>query len=265
MQDADISRPARRGRARPAEPDLARADQRSRGARRRSRSSRPTRGGPPSGKRRRLILRFLVSPVAVLDGGGAVGGLRLVRNRLVASAAGTIQAQPTDQFEDLPAGLVFRSVGYRGVPLPGVPFDEKWSVVLNEKGRVLDADTKQPLPGEYTAGLDQARARAASSAPTSPTPARRSRRCSRISPPGATLQPAEPDAAAAERLVRQRQPAYISYADWLRLNELEIARGRAPGSSARQVHPRRRDAGRPREPRTVLSRLPRWRLRLAGE
>ena len=68
-----------------------------------------------------------------------MGGLRLVRNRLVASAAGTIQAQPTEQFEDLTAGLVFRSVGYRGVPLPGVPFDEKWGVVLNEKGRVLDS------------------------------------------------------------------------------------------------------------------------------
>jgi ferredoxin--NADP+ reductase len=42
---------------------------------------------------------------------------------------------------------------------------------------------------------------------------------------GHTLEPSEPDPAAAERLVRQRQPDYVSYADWLRLNELEIARG----------------------------------------
>src|SRR6266545_7952046 len=68
---------------------------------------------PPLGKPRRLTVRFLVSPVAVLDNdAGAVGGIRLVRNRLTASATGAIQAQPTEQVEDLAAGLVFRSVGY---------------------------------------------------------------------------------------------------------------------------------------------------------
>jgi len=46
---------------------------------------------------------------------------------------------------------------------------------------------------------------------------------------GQTLAPAEPDPDAAERLVRQRRPDYIAYADWLRLNELEIARGQARG------------------------------------
>ena len=114
---------------------------------------------PPSGKPRRLVLRFLVAPVALTaDGAGAVGALKLVRNRLVASATGTIQAQATDQTEELRVGLVFRSVGYRGVPLPGVPFDDKWGVVLNEKGRVLDPESKQPLAGEYTAGWRSERA-----------------------------------------------------------------------------------------------------------
>src|SRR5262245_34527871 len=76
---------------------------------------------PPAGKPRRLVLRFLVSPVALLDGGtGAVTRVRLVKNRLTASATVAIQAQATDQYEELAAGLVFRSVGYRGVPLPGV-------------------------------------------------------------------------------------------------------------------------------------------------
>ncbi len=74
-----------------------------------------------------------------------------------ASATGTIQAKATDQFEELPVGLVFRSVGYRGVPLPGVPFDEKWGVVLNEKGRVLDPDTAAVRRGRVHRGLDQAR------------------------------------------------------------------------------------------------------------
>jgi ferredoxin/flavodoxin---NADP+ reductase len=184
----------------------------------------------PEGKPRRLVLRFLVSPVAVLDNGaGAVGGIRLVRNRLVASATGTIQAQPTEQVEELPAGLVFRSVGYRGVPLPGVPFDDKWGVVLNEKGRVLDPNTKQPLLGEYTAGWIK-RGPTGVIGTNKPDAAETATAMLEDAAAGQMLAPAEPDAAAAERLVTQRQPHYVDYADWLRLNDLEVARGRSRGS-----------------------------------
>jgi len=184
---------------------------------------------PPGGKPRRLLVRFRVSPVAVLDNdAGAVGGIRLVRNRLVASASGAIQAQPTEDVEDLPAGLVFRSVGYRGVPLPGVPFDDKWGVVLNEKGGVLDPDTKQPLPGEYTAGWIK-RGPSGVIGTNKPDAAETVAGMLEDAAAGQTLEPPQPDPVAAERLVRQRQPSYISYADWLRLNELEVARGRAQG------------------------------------
>jgi ferredoxin--NADP+ reductase len=47
--------------------------------------------------------------------------------------------------------MVLRSVGYQSVPLPGVPFDSRASVVPNELGRVLGPDGS-PLPGEYVAG-----------------------------------------------------------------------------------------------------------------
>jgi ferredoxin/flavodoxin---NADP+ reductase len=183
----------------------------------------------PAGKRRRLVLRFLVSPVALLDNGaGTVGGIRLVRNRLVASAAGTIQAQATDQFEELAVGLVFRSVGYRGVPLPGVPFDAKWGVVLNEKGRVLDPDTKQPLPGEYTAGWIK-RGPTGVIGTNKPDAAETVTGMLDDVAAGRTLEPPEPDPAVVERLVRQRRPDYVAYADWLTLSELEVTRGRARG------------------------------------
>ena len=66
--------------------------------------------------------------------------MRLVRNTLVASETGSLNAKATGEFEDLDVGLVFRSVGYRGVALPGVPFHEKWGVIPNEKGRVIDPD-----------------------------------------------------------------------------------------------------------------------------
>jgi len=182
-----------------------------------------------SGKPRRLVLRFLVSPVALTaNDAGGVGGLKLVRNRLVASATGTIQAQATDRFEELPVGLVFRSVGYRGVPLPGVPFDDKWGVVLNEKGRVLDPESKQPLVGEYTAGWIK-RGPTGVIGTNKPDALETVTAMLEDAAVRHTLAPAEPDRASAERLLRQRQPHVIGYPDWLRLNELEIERGRQRG------------------------------------
>jgi ferredoxin--NADP+ reductase len=89
----------------------------------------------PAGKPRTLRLRFLVSPVAIL-GDERVEAVEIVRNRLEVDARGRIVAVPTDEHEVIPAGIVFRSVGYRGVELPDVPFDESRGVIPNEGGRV---------------------------------------------------------------------------------------------------------------------------------
>ncbi|MEK7310415.1 MAG: FAD-dependent oxidoreductase, partial [Chloroflexota bacterium] len=81
----------------------------------------------PAGKSRKLVIRFLVSPTELIgDEKGRVTKMKLVRNALYRTDAGTLSPKPTDKFEELPVGLVFRSVGYRGVPLPEVPFHEKW-------------------------------------------------------------------------------------------------------------------------------------------
>jgi ferredoxin/flavodoxin---NADP+ reductase len=181
----------------------------------------------PTGKSRRLTLRFLVSPVELQgDPTGRVAAMRLVRNELSATSTGTLQPRATDHFEELPVGLVFRSVGYRGVPLPGVPFNESWGVILNDKGRVLDPSTKQPLVGEYTAGWIK-RGPTGVIGTNKPDAAETVECMLEDVARGAVLEPTHPDGAAAEDLIRQRQPSYISYADWLKLNEIEVARGRA--------------------------------------
>ena len=183
----------------------------------------------PGGKSKKLIIRFLVSPVELCGNeAGEVVALRLVRNRLEATAAGTLQAKPTDQFETLPVGLVFRSVGYRGVPLPGVPFHESWGVILNEQGRVLDPDTKQPVVGEYAAGWIK-RGPTGVIGTNKPDAAQTVACMMEDLAAGRILKPEEPAAAAAERLIRGRQPRCVSYEDWLKLNELEVSRGRAAG------------------------------------
>jgi ferredoxin--NADP+ reductase len=104
----------------------------------------------PAGKARRVVLRFCVSPVAIL-GEGKVEAIEIERNRLVADADGRIRAEATGERETIPCGIVFRSVGYKGVPLPGVPFDESRATLRNDGGRVLAGDGAA-LPGVYCAG-----------------------------------------------------------------------------------------------------------------
>jgi ferredoxin--NADP+ reductase len=183
----------------------------------------------PTGKPRRLVMRFLVSPVELRDDGtGAVGGMRLVRNRLYATATGTLQPKATGEFEDLPVGLVFRSVGYRGVPLPGVPFNDDWGVILNDKGRVLDPQTKQPLVGQYTAGWIK-RGPTGVIGTNKPDAAETVAGMVEDLARDIHLRPAAASPAAVERLIGERQPQYLSYQDWQRLDEIETRRGKETG------------------------------------
>jgi len=112
-------------------------------------------GRSPSGKPRALRLRFLVSPVAIL-GDERVEAIEVEQNRLVPDGRGTLRAEPTGERETIPCGLVFRSVGYRGVALPEVPFDEDRGTIRNEGGRVVDEDG-EVVSGRLRRRLDQAR------------------------------------------------------------------------------------------------------------
>jgi ferredoxin--NADP+ reductase len=107
---------------------------------------------PPAGRPRRIELRFLASPVAI-EGNGRVEAIVVERNELVADPeSGTLRARPTGERERIETGLVMRSIGYVGAPLPGVPFDGRRSTVMNEEGRVVDPDSRAPIPGVYAAG-----------------------------------------------------------------------------------------------------------------
>jgi ferredoxin/flavodoxin---NADP+ reductase len=183
----------------------------------------------PSGKPRRLTIRFLVSPVELVgNAAGDVTAIKLVRNELYQTPTGTIQPRATEEFETLPVGLVFRSVGYRGVPVPGVPFNDKWAVILNEKGRVVDPASRQPVVGEYTGGWIK-RGPSGVIGTNKPDAAETVACMIEDVGRGLVLQPTSPTAEAADQLVRSRQPQCLSYADWKRLDQLEIERGRTSG------------------------------------
>jgi ferredoxin--NADP+ reductase len=103
----------------------------------------------PTGKAVTVRLRFRASPVAI-HGDDRVESVELVRNRLE-EQGGRLVAVPTDERETIECGLVFRSVGYRGVGLPELPFDERRGTIRNEGGRVVDADGDH-LAATYCAG-----------------------------------------------------------------------------------------------------------------
>ncbi len=106
---------------------------------------------PASGAPRRIDLRFLRSPVEIV-GDGRVEAVTVRRNEIVRGDDGALRARAVgDEVETIDAGLVLRSVGYRAVPLPDVPFDERAYVLPNERGRVLGADG-EALPGVYAVG-----------------------------------------------------------------------------------------------------------------
>lgn len=184
---------------------------------------------PVTSKPKKLVLRFLVSPTEILDDGrGGVAGLKLVKNELYQTESGALRPRATDQFETLEAGLVFRSVGYRGVPLPGIPFNEDWGLILNEKGRVLDTKRKKPLPGEYTAGWIK---RGPSGViGTNKADAVETVECMlEDMQAGIFIKPELPEPECIVKFLSERQANAFSYAEWQKLNEKECQKGKAEG------------------------------------
>ena len=183
----------------------------------------------PLNKPRRLNLRFLVSPTELFDDGtGRVAKMKLVHNMLVQSSDGSLRPKATDQFEEIEVGLVFRSVGYRGLALPDIPFYDRWGVILNDKGRVADATSKQPIVGLYTSGWIK-RGPSGVVGTNKPDSVETVTCMLEDFSTGSIMQPSHADAASAEQFIGQHKPDYFSYADWKRLDALELERGKAAG------------------------------------
>jgi ferredoxin--NADP+ reductase len=107
----------------------------------------------PAERSHRVELRFCRSLVEVLGDGddGPVTGLRVARNRLEPDPRGGVRAIATSEHEVITCGLVIRSIGHRGRPLPGVPFDERRGLIRNQAGRVCEEDGT-PRVGEFAVG-----------------------------------------------------------------------------------------------------------------
>ena len=152
----------------------------------------------------------------------------LFRSLLQRNSTGGLQPVATDQFETLPAGLVFRSVGYRGIPLDGLPFAERAGVFLNNLGRLLDPQTQQPITGHYTAGWIK-RGPSGVIGTNKPDAVETVACMLADREAGVLIHPAHPQTAAVDALLAERQTQMVSYADWQRLDKLEQTLGAATG------------------------------------
>ena len=101
---------------------------------------------PPTQSPRRIHVRFFLRPVELLAEAGRVGAVRF--ERTVPDGQGGVTG--TGRYEEIEAQLVLRSVGYRGIPLEGLPFDARTGTVPHLAGRVLREGAV--APGEYVAG-----------------------------------------------------------------------------------------------------------------
>jgi ferredoxin--NADP+ reductase len=179
----------------------------------------------PTGKRRRIVLRFLVSPVEIL-GEERVEAIRVCRNELVEDEGGALRARATEATETIECGLVFRSIGYRGLPLEGLPFDERRGVIPNDRGRILDGG--RPVPGEYVVGWIKR-------GPTGIIGTNKRDAQETVAlvledlDSGRLLEPADPDRDSVEELLGERKPEHVSYAGWEAIDRAEKSAGEPQG------------------------------------
>ena len=177
-----------------------------------------------TGKSRTVTFRFLVSPTELVgDDSGKVAAIRLAKNEAYQDEDGSIRARATGEVEEIPVGLVFRSVGYRGVALPEVPFHERWGSIENALGRVTTSDG-DPVTGLYAAGWIKRGPTGVIG--TNKTCAQETVNCMvEDLEAGKHFTPTAPSVDAAEALVLSRQPDRISYSDWQAIDAEELRLG----------------------------------------
>jgi ferredoxin--NADP+ reductase len=188
----------------------------------------------PVGRPKRIVLRFLLSPVELrANEQGHLAAVELVRNELVDAGDGRLRAQATGETETLDAGLVFRAIGYRGLPLGGVPFDERAAVFANEGGRVCDPDTRAPIAGEYVVGWIKRGPSGVIGTNKKDAQQTVDALLEDLAAAGGDTvgehRPAAPDAAGVEALLRANQPDLITYSGWEAIDRHERALGEPAG------------------------------------
>jgi ferredoxin--NADP+ reductase len=180
---------------------------------------------------RRITMRFLASPVEIVGVNGRITAVRIEHNELIVDSNGGLRSKGTGKFEIIEAGLVMRSIGYRSVPIEGVPFDHATSTINNIAGQVVHPNTGEVVQGEYVVGW-------AKRGPTGlignnkPDSAATVESMLADLPILQGISDDHRDLSRVEAFLRERGIDYVTYQDWKILDQYEVACG------ARQGRPR---------------------------
>ncbi len=182
----------------------------------------------PEGKPKKISLRFMRSPVEI-QGDGRVERIVVAKNELQRDDSGRIRAVDTGERETIECGLVLRSIGYKGVPIEGVPFDERSAVIPNEAGRVLDPQSGQPLAGEFVVGWIKR-------GPTGVIGTNKKDAQETVDNIFADLEGGnipEPELAgdrgSIETLLNERKPDHVTFEGWQAIDAAEVEAGKPHG------------------------------------
>ncbi|WP_327743500.1 FAD-dependent oxidoreductase [Streptomyces europaeiscabiei] len=183
---------------------------------------------------RRIILRFYASPAEIV-GDDRVRGLRVARTHLEVTPGQGTRAVATDETSFLEAGLILRSIGYRGRAIAGLPFDDELGVIPNDRGRVIDEGIA--VPGSYATGWIKRGARGVIGT---------NRECAKqtvtilIADHEAGLLPTpSSDQRGLDQLVSERRADATDLAGWRSIDRVERARGISTGAPRRKLTDRR--------------------------
>jgi ferredoxin--NADP+ reductase len=163
------------------------------------------------------VLRFMHSPVTI-GGSERVEWISLARNELYTDEAGLLRARATHDVETIECGLVLRSVGYRAVPLPGVPFDERNYILPNDRGRVA--------PGVYAVGWIKRGPTGILGTNKRDAEETVSRLVEDLRT-GGLPEPANPGREQIDALLAERKPDLVTVEGWRAINAHELERGRS--------------------------------------
>ncbi|MDE2758240.1 MAG: FAD-dependent oxidoreductase [Acidobacteriota bacterium] len=204
--------------------------------------------------RRRVRLRFFTSPVEIQAKQDRVGSVRMERNRLVWDEQGHSRCVGTGVFESFEVGLVFRSVGYRGIPIPDVPFDERKGLIPNAAGRVLRPPGGEAGTTEYVVGWIK-RGPSGLIGANKRDSAETVREMMKDIQGRAVRSLPEGNHGVPERLLRERGVRPVHFRDWQRIDAEEQERGRKRGKVREKIT----------DPQEVVALLKTGQCRKAGK
>ena len=183
-----------------------------------------------TGASRRVHLLMLASPVAITGEGERMTGVQVERNEIYCDDRGNPRPRGTGAITSIEAGLLFRSVGYKGTQLPGLPYHKDWGIVPNDEGRITD-EGGTILPGLYVVGW----------AKRGPSGLIGTNRADSVATVAHMIADAlgsapvdVPDAEGAAAFLASKIDKLVTWADWERIDQLEVARGEAKGQIRRK-------------------------------